>query len=82
MIYIDKPKFYKKNGWFSHMMTDGDLDELHSFANLIGVKRHFFENKQRHYHYDVPLCYFNTAIDNGVIQVNSKDLIRICKKRK
>lgn len=79
MIYIDKPKLYGNDGWFSHMMTDGDLDELHSFAKLIGIKRYFFENKPRHYHYDVPRKYFNVAIDKGAILVSSKELIRKCK---
>ena len=35
-----------------HLITDGDLEELHSFARLLGLKREWFQDK-RHPHYDL-----------------------------
>lgn len=78
MIYIDSPKCYPC-GCFSHMMSDLSREELHSFAQNINLPHYWFENKPRHYHYDVPRKYFKIAIDNGAIIVSSKELIRRCK---
>lgn len=72
-IYIDPPK----NGW-CHMMCDGDIAELHAFANLIGMRRRWFQNKPGHPHYDLRPTKQQLAIQNGAILVSSRDLIKIC----
>ena len=58
MIYIDEIRDYtgiinlKYKKW-SHMWTDGDIEELHEFAEKLGLKRRWFQNKKRLPHYDL-----------------------------
>jgi hypothetical protein len=81
MIYIDHLKTYPK-GKFSHMVSDVSLAELHSFAKEIGVHRCWFENKERHPHYDVNEFYFQIALRHGAKLVSSKEIIRVIKNRR
>lgn len=36
-----------------HLATDGSIEELHIFAQSIGLKREWFQSHPRHPHYDV-----------------------------
>jgi hypothetical protein len=42
MIYLDTS---------GHLVTDGDIEELHEFAENLGLKREWFQD-HRHPHYD------------------------------
>lgn len=76
MIYIDQPRsFLHKRKLYSHMMAD-TLEELHSFAEFLGIKRHWFDR----YHYDVRQDDYVAAVLAGAKVVSSKDLVRIRKK--
>jgi len=79
MIYVDDVKKYPSGNW-SHMMTDGDLSELHEMAAKIGLQRRWFQNKPRHPHYDVRPSKRTLAIENGAIAVSSSELIKRCTK--
>lgn len=56
-------------GRWSHLVTDpgGDLDELHAFAQRIGLKRGWFQGppRHRHPHYDVTDIKRRAAIAAG-----------------
>lgn len=57
MIYVDKlrpcqPNTNWRYSWVSHLTTDGDVEELHAFAKLIGLKREWFQDG-KHPHYDI-----------------------------
>lgn len=65
MIYVDPPVWKKSpNGRksYGHMVAD-TLEELHSFAEQVGIKRHFF-HKQRSgmNHYDITEDQHNKII--------------------
>lgn len=75
MIYIDKKG---KNGW-SHLISN-DIEELHEFAEKIGLKRIWFQNKPKKPHYDVKGVVRKKAIENGAIEVSTKELIIILNK--
>jgi hypothetical protein len=36
-----------------HLATNGPIEELHEFAQSIGLKREWFQDHPRHPHYDV-----------------------------
>jgi len=36
-----------------HLFTDGNIEELHEFAQKIGLKREWFQNKKLLKHYDL-----------------------------
>jgi len=70
MIYVDKV----------HMVADS-LEELHIFAEKIGLKKHFFEGVRKgHPHYDLTNKeIYNKAIVAGAQIVGSKEILRISK---
>ena len=80
MIYVDDLKSYpqKKKTW-CHMATDGERDELHAFAEQIGLECHWFQNG-RLPHYDLVESKRDLAIEHGATQVNSQKLFRRCYK--
>lgn len=58
MIYVDKLRPCRPNrNWrysqVSHLTTDGDIQELHDFAELVGLERAWFQDHPRHPHYDI-----------------------------
>ena len=71
MIYVDEIRTYdyctiRWGKTWSHMWTDGsDLEELHAFAEKIGLKREYFQNKPRFPHYDVIPRTRRKALKNG-----------------
>lgn len=79
MIYVDVS---------GHMITDGEEEELHLFAEQLGLKRSWYQNL-RHPHYDLitrrpykPNTRLITkAISLGAIMVSSKEIVRISKKK-
>ena len=77
MIYVDMAKWKKPNGRVSycHMAADS-LDELHKFASVIGVGEWFFHSSSTLKHYDLSEMNRALAIQNGALEISSKDLVR------
>ena len=71
MVYTDKV----------HLVADS-LDELHSFAISIGLKRHFFEGARKgHPHYDLTnKLILEKALSAGALVVNSREILKISHK--
>ena len=63
-------------------MVADSLEELHSFAEKIGLKRHFFEGVRKgHPHYDLTnKAIMSKAIENGAEEVSSKKILKISQK--
>ena len=60
-----------------HVIAD-TLEELHNFAQLIGLKREWFQDNPRHPHYDtVSRKTQRAALKKGAKIRGSKELIRI-----
>lgn len=78
MVLIDTPR--TKDGG-CHMVTSS-ISELHEFAELIGVKRCWYENKRgkNRPHYDIKGDSITKAIDNGAIKVSRKELFMFLKE--
>lgn len=77
-IYVDGLTRHGKVLW-SHMMTDGDIEELHAMADRIGLRREWFQDKNpRYLHYDVQPRLRALAIKNGAVVVESYELIKRC----
>ena len=77
-ILIDFPN--SKNG-YCHLVADS-IDNLHFFAQSIGLKRCWFENKKgkKRPHYDVKGEMIQKAINAGAKQVSSKEIIIFLNK--
>lgn len=63
-----------------HLSADS-LDELHAFAERIGLKRCWFHGRARHPHYDITTPKkAETVLKNGASIVTKKQMVEITKK--
>lgn len=63
-----------------HLVSDLDLDELHSFAQSIGVGPKGFHDKPGQPHYDLIEPYISRALDRGVQVVSPKRIVQILER--
>lgn len=69
----------KSSRTWSHLATDGNADELHEFAQSIGLRREWFQDDVRHPHYDVCSPRIRRlAIQRGAVLVSFRELFRKC----
>lgn len=61
-----------------HLVADS-LDELHNFADKIGMKRSWFQYSKKHPHYDLLGSKKALAIKEGAINVTSRKILEISK---
>ena len=54
------------------MVSDESYDELHAFAEQLGIPRRAFQGD----HYDVPADYRERAIELGAVPITSRELVR------
>ena len=82
-IYIDPLRDYHAltgaglPGLWCHMVTDGDLEELHTFASRLGLPRRRFQAHPRHPHYDLVPAARHMALSLGAVEVTTMQLVRI-----
>lgn len=58
-----------------HMLCDGDLEELHRFAESIGLRRAWFQNKSTP-HYDLTPNKRAAAVRAGAKEVSTLEAAR------
>jgi len=79
MIFVDEIKTYEPSKFlrwgkkWSHMWPDGNVEELHQFAEKIGLKREYFQDKPRFPHYDLIPSKRRQALRNGAKFMPLKD---------
>jgi hypothetical protein len=72
-IIFDYPAPFTKNK--CHLVAK-NIKMLHEFAGKIGLKRCWYHGaKKNHPHYDMDAKYIQAAIENGAVQVDSKELV-------
>ncbi len=69
------------------MFTDGthligdSLEELHEFAQEVGLRREWFQDHSRHPHYDLTtLRMARRVIKAGVRLVSPKNLVKVSRR--
>lgn len=80
-IYVDFVKIKFKGHQWCHMLAD-NLQELHDFAELIGVDKRLFHRDASYPHYDITVQMRETAIYHGAIAADRKKIIECAKKLK
>ena len=70
-ILIDPPKWWHRERWWGHMVSDTSYAELHAFAEALGVPRRGFEGD----HYDIPEQLHEAALEAGAELVTSRELV-------
>jgi hypothetical protein len=58
---------------WSHLVSDLSYDELHAFADRLGVPRRAFERD----HYDIPARRYADAVRAGAVEVSSREVVRL-----
>jgi len=70
-ILIDPPQWWNHERWWGHMVSDVSLDELHEFAQRLGIPERGFDRD----HYDIPEQLHHRAIEEGAFLVSSRELM-------
>ncbi len=62
-------------------LVGNELEELHAFAQSVGLKPQWFQYQPNHPHYDITTSRMRKKIinTNKVIMVSTKRLITICR---
>lgn len=84
MIFVDESIFRYHGKLFCHMWTDGTVQELHTFATTIEVKRCWFESERKKgwNHYDLNQDQRARAVAAGAIEVDRFSALEHVLKRK
>lgn len=78
-IYVDELHDFGGDGVWCHLMTDSDdLEELHGFAQRIGLKREWFQDHSRHPHYDLAPSKRALAVKRGAVEVTATEMLLEC----
>ena len=72
MILVDAAIWPHDGRTWAHLVSDRDYDELHEFAQRLGIPRRGFHGD----HYDVPTEWRERAIEMGAVSVSSRELLR------
>ena len=86
-IYVDELRDYHDlmgrglPGLWCHMITDGNLDDLHEFAMRLGIHPRRFQNHPRHPHYDLMASSRALAVALGAMEVSTAQLGQILRKK-
>lgn len=62
-----------------HMSCDGDLEELHRFAERIGLKRAWFQNASLP-HYDLTPKKRTAALRAGAVETTTREMFFMRRK--
>lgn len=92
-IFVDNADIHANVGRHSsvwcHLITDNpDLEELHQFAERIGLRRSYFQDKRYgskdpgRPHYDVTASKRAQAVTAGAVEVDICDVRAINKRRR
>jgi predicted HAD superfamily phosphohydrolase len=71
-ILIDEARWWWRGKKWCHLVSDSSYDELHDFAERVGIPRRGFQGD----HYDIPEEYREELIAAGAEQVESRELVR------
>ena len=72
-VYIDPPAWPGHGRMWSHLISDASFDELHAFADELGVPRRAFERD----HYDIPSHRYADVVAAGAVEVSSREVVRL-----
>lgn len=59
-----------------HLVVLGPIEDLHKFAERVGLKREWFQGDRKHEHYDVFGSKVKRVIAAGAEQVTNKEIMK------
>lgn len=63
-----------------HLVSDASLEELHQFAEGLGLRREWFQSKSIP-HYDLTGAEYELALQRGALLVSSREIVRRAVRR-
>lgn len=75
MIYIDPPTWPGHGRLWSHLISDVSYEELHEFAERVGIPRRAFERD----HYDVIDERYPAMIAAGAQPVSTRRIVELLR---
>jgi hypothetical protein len=75
-------RFFGNGKESCHMTTDGDMEELHRFAEQIGMRRSWFQDHPILPHYDLTPSRRAAAVRAGAVEMRGTDMLRAYKAAK
>lgn len=72
-VYVDNPRNPYGRMKMCHMVAD-DLGELHLMAELIGMRREWFQANASTPHYDLSLAKRALAVSYGAVELSRRDM--------
>ncbi|HEV7567125.1 MAG: hypothetical protein JWP70_872 [Leifsonia sp.] len=70
-VLIDQPAWPAHGTFWSHLVSDASLEELHAFAEANEVPRRSFDLD----HYDVPARRYDELVAAGATAVGGRELV-------
>lgn len=70
-VLIDPPMVPAHGRFWSHLVSDSSLAELHAFAETAGIPHRGFDRD----HYDVPGEFYDDLVAAGAERVTSRELV-------
>ncbi len=80
-VYVDNVRVKWAGSEWCHLVAD-TLDELHSFASRIGIRREWFQSSASYPHYDIKLAVRAKAIHLGAVPGTRRQIIDCAKSLK
>ena len=77
-VYVDKANIKYGRMIMCHMLCQS-IEELHLMADLIGVKRKWFQHDASTPHYDICLAKKKLAVQNGALEITRQEVAKLCK---
>ena len=71
-ILVDQAIWPWRGHRWAHLVSDESYEELHAFADRLGVPRRAFQGD----HYDIPAQLRDEAIALGAVAVDARVLVR------
>lgn len=72
MILVDDAMWPWRGRRWAHLISDTSYEELHHFAERLGLPRHIFQGD----HYDIPATLRERAIQMGATPVDGREVVR------
>jgi hypothetical protein len=72
VIIVDRPLWRWRGRRWAHLASDTHYDELHAFAERLGMRREWFQGD----HYDLPDDRWDEAVALGATPISSRELVR------
>jgi hypothetical protein len=80
-VYVDNEQIEWRGKLWCHLVADS-LDELHSFASRIGLRRSWFQDRASFPHYDVTTAVRERALSAGAVASRKAAMLIAARKLK